>query len=60
MERRAKRLICLGASICGLAVLAITMFIGASRTGFFTPEISFNSDQEPEIRPISESGKSNF
>jgi len=31
------------------------MFIGASRTGYFTPDISFDSDQKPEIRPISES-----
>ena len=57
MERKYKRLICLGASVCVLAVLAVTMFIGASRSSYFNAENSVYSDQGPSSGLINEQGK---
>ena len=57
MERKYKRLICIGASVCVLAVLAVTMFIGASRSGYFSAENSIYSGQGPSSGLIDEPGK---
>ena len=59
MERKHKRLVCLGASVCVLAILAVTMFLGASRTGYFGPENSIypGKGQRPSSNLLSEPGK---
>ena len=58
MERKHKRLICLGGSVCVLAVLAVTMFIGASRSSYFNAENPIYPGQGPSTGLINESGKS--
>ena len=58
MERKYKRLICLGASVCILAVLAVTMFIGASRSSYFNAENSIYPRRWPSSGLMNESGKS--
>ena len=59
MERKHKRLVWLGASVCVLAILAVTMFLGASRTGYFGPENSIypGKGQRPSSNLLSEPGK---
>ena len=57
MERKYKRLICLGASVCVLAVLAVTMFIGASRSSYFNAQNSIDSGQGHSSGLINDSGR---
>ena len=56
MERRYRRLVCLIASIGILAVLAVTMFLGRSRSDYVGPDDSIHSGHAEASRNIGDSG----
>ena len=56
MERRYRRLVCLVASIGILAVLAVTMFLGASRSDNVGTDDSIYSGHADARRNIGDSG----